>query len=153
MRRIPALLLMTLSCAALAQESCRITAVHSGDLLNCQGSDGTSASIHLRGIDAPAVNQPIGERAREALQQMALGKTASLHAAQREADGSLRAAVWVEPADCPGCGHTLDVGRALLSVGLARWRQTEAQTAEEKGQYEFEEQEARARHIGLWRAP
>ncbi|WP_430293248.1 thermonuclease family protein [Pseudomonas sp. B1-22] len=153
MRRIPALLLLTLSCAALAQEDCRITAVHSGDLLNCQGSDGTSASIHLRGIDAPATDQALGEQARETLQQLALGKTASLHAARREADGSLRAAVWVEPADCPGCGHTLDVGRALLSVGLARWRQTDAQTAEEKGQYEFEEQEARARRIGLWRAP
>lgn len=153
MRRIPALLMMTLPCAALAQEDCRIITVHSGDRLSCQSRDGKSLSIRLRGIDAPATDQAYGQQAREALQQLTLGKTASLHAAQPEADGSLRAAVWAEPADCPDCGQTLDVGRALLSVGLVRWRQTDEQTAEEKGQYEFEEQEARARHIGLWHAP
>ncbi|MFV3306673.1 thermonuclease family protein [Pseudomonas sp. NY15181] len=152
MRRIPALLLMTLSCAALAQEDCRITAVHSGDRLSCQTSGGAPLTIRLRGIDAPTPDQPFGERARETLQRLTLGKTANLRAAQREVDGSLRAAVWVEPADCPGCGQTLDAGRVLLSVGLAHWRQTDEQTAEEKGQYEFEEQEARARRIGLWRA-
>lgn len=153
MRRISTLLLMTLACTAVAQEECRVTTVHSGDRLSCQSRDGKSLGIRLRGIDAPTANQPFGERAREALQRLTLGKTTSLRAVQPETDGSVRAAVWVEPADCPGCGQTLDAGRALLSVGLARWRQTDEQTAEEKGQYEFEEQEARARRIGLWRAP
>ena len=153
MRRISTLLLMTLACTALAQEECRVTAVHSGDRLSSQTRDGTSLSNRLRAIDAPLSEQPFGERAREALQRLTLGRTACLRATQPEADGSLRAAVWVEPADCPDCGQTLDAGRALLSVGLARWRQTDEQTAEEKGQYEFEEQEARARRIGLWRTP
>lgn len=138
-------LLMLLSCAALADERCEVVAVQSGDRLTCQGSDGATRSVRLRGIDAPDA------RAQEALQRLALGKTASLRGPQREPDGTLRAAVWVEPADCPGCGQTLDVGRALLSVGLARWRQSDEQGAEERGQYEFEEQEARARRFGLWR--
>lgn len=139
------ILLMLLSCAALADERCEVVAVPSGDRLTCQGSDGATRRVRLRGIDAPDA------RAQEALQRLALGKPASLRGPQREPDGTLSAAVWVEPADCPGCGQTLDVGRALLSVGLARWRQTDEQGAEERGQYEFEEQEARARRFGLWR--
>lgn len=147
MRLALSILLLSFSSLTLAHERCQVTAVDSGDRLTCAGSDGIARIIHLRGIQAP------GEPARDALRQLALGKTASLHDPQIEADGSTRAAVWVEPADCPDCGQTLDVGRALLSVGLARWRQAEAQSAEEKAQYEFEEQEARARHIGLWRKP
>jgi len=151
MRLVLSILLLSLSCVALAHERCQITAIDSGDRLTCAGSDGVSRNIRLRGIEAPGA--PFEQRAREALRQLALGKTASLHTPQIEADGSTRAAVWVEPVDCPGCGQTLDVGRALLSVGLARWRQADRQEAEERGQYQFEEQEARARHIGLWRAP
>ncbi|AGI23883.1 hypothetical protein H681_10045 [Pseudomonas sp. ATCC 13867] len=151
MRRILSILLLSLSGAALAHEQCRVSAIDSGDRLTCRGDDGLSRSIHLRGIEAP--DEPFAQRARETLQRLALGRTASLRAAQRQADGTLRAAVWVEPADCPGCGQTLDAGRALLSVGLARWRSADEQDAEEQGQYAFEEQEARARRIGLWRAP
>ncbi|MCP8465806.1 thermonuclease family protein [Pseudomonas sp. ZM23] len=151
MRFILPILLFSLPAAALAHEQCTVRAIENGEQLVCLGEDGTSRTVRLRGIEAPG--EPFDQRASEALRQLALGKLASLHAPQKEADGTTRAAIWVEPADCPGCGQTLDVGRALLSVGLARWRQADRQGAEERGQYKFEEQQAQARHIGLWRTP
>ncbi|MBB4864199.1 endonuclease YncB(thermonuclease family) [Pseudomonas nitritireducens] len=155
MRFVPAALLalVFLPLAAFADEECQVTAVFSGDQLTCQRSDGTETTIHLRGIQAPELEKPFGQRSRAALVQLSLGKSATLKLAEQQADGSLRAAVWVTPAECPNCGHTLDIGRAQLSIGLARWRQNDAQTPEEEGQYQFEEHEAKARRTNLWRKP
>ena len=155
MRFVPAalLLLSFLPLAAHADEECQVTAVFSGDQLTCQRADGGDTTVHLRGITAPALEQPFGQRSRAALVQLALGKSATLKHAEQLPDGSLRAAVWVTPAECPNCGHTLDIGRAQLSIGLARWRQSDAQTPEEVGQYQFEEHEAKARRTNLWRQP
>lgn len=139
--------------AATADEPCQVTAVYSGDQLTCQRQDGVETTIHLRGVDAPSLEQAFGQRSRAALVQLALGKSATLKHTEQQPDGSLRAAVWVTPAECPNCGHTLDIGRAQLSIGLARWRQNDAQTAEEEGQYRFEEHEAKARRTNLWRRP
>ena len=52
----------------------------------------------------------------------------------------------------PRCGKTLDVGLALISVGLAWWfsRYAEEQSAEERGRYKSEEEEAHLRKRGLW---
>lgn len=60
--------------------------------------------------------------------------------------------MWVQPGDCPRCGKTLDVGLAQISVGLAWWykRYADEQSAEDRGRYESEEQEARLRKRGLW---
>ena len=55
----------------------------------------------------------------------------------------------------PTCGRTLDVALAQLTVGLA-WhykRFDSEQTPEERGRYSFAEEEARTRHIGLWKDP
>ena len=63
--------------------------------------------------------------------------------------------VWVTPSDCRSCGLTLDVALAQLTVGLA-WhykRFENEQTPEERGRYSSAEDEARARHIGLWKDP
>ncbi|QRY78215.1 thermonuclease family protein [Pseudomonas sp. PDNC002] len=155
MRFVPAALFVFffLPLAALADEECQVTAVYSGDQLTCQRADGTDTTIHLRGIDAPELENHFGQRSRAALVQLALGKSATLKHAEQQPDGSLRAAVWVTPAECPNCGHTLDIGRAQLSIGLARWRQSDAQTPEEVGQYQFEEHEAKVRRTNLWRTP
>ena len=60
--------------------------------------------------------------------------------------------VWVQPADCPTCGMTLDVGYAQISAGLAWWYRAYAkeQSAEDRGRYESEEDDARLRKRGLW---
>lgn len=49
----------------------------------------------------------------------------------------------------------LDAGQAQLSIGLAWWyrKYAKEQSPEVRGRYEFEEQEARARRVGLWGDP
>jgi hypothetical protein len=50
---------------------------------------------------------------------------------------------------------TLDFGQAQLAAGLARWyrKYAKEQAPEDRARHEFEEQEARARRVGLWREP
>lgn len=141
------LLVALLPLSALADEGCHVTAVDSGSSLNCRSSDGRDLRIELRGIDIPTV---IAETAHQRLEALVGTHSVTLRQPQTRAPGQISAAVWATPPDCPSCGHTLDVGRALLSVGLARWKPDAAQGEEERAQYSFEEQEARARKIGLW---
>jgi endonuclease YncB( thermonuclease family) len=60
--------------------------------------------------------------------------------------------VWVQPADCPTCPMKLDAGHAQVTAGLAWWYQKygNEQSAQDRGAYEFSEQEARAKRAGLW---
>ena len=50
---------------------------------------------------------------------------------------------------------TLDAGHAQITVGLAWWYRAYAkeQSPEDQGAYEFSEQEAKAKRVGLWRDP
>lgn len=138
--------------ALAAQLECRVTGVVGGSTLMCLTADKKEERIRLRGIDVPGHKQPFGERARESLVGLAHGKSATVHWTRRDHYGRIVGAVWVKPADCQGCGHTLDVGRALLALGMARWNRQQAslQPVEERHAYEFEENEARVRGIGLW---
>ena len=47
---------------------------------------------------------------------------------------------------------TLDAGQAQLRIGLAWWfrKYAKEQSLEDRGRYESEEQEARAKRVGLW---
>lgn len=155
MRRIIALLAL-LPFLALAGEqsmSCYVVGVTDGDTLSCFDPERRKAEkIRLRGIDAPEAKQPFGQRSKQSLSNLAHGQPVTVKWSKRDRWGRILGAVWVEPVDCPGCGHTLDVGRAQLSTGMAWWfrRYASDQPVEERHQYEFEEGEARARKIGLW---
>jgi endonuclease YncB( thermonuclease family) len=63
--------------------------------------------------------------------------------------------VWVQPADCPTCPMTLDAGQVQITVGLAWWYRKYAgeQSPQDRGAYEFSEQEAKAKRAGLWSEP
>lgn len=155
MRKITAVFVM-LPCLALASEqslSCKVTAIAYGDTLTCfDPVQRKQLKIRLRGIDAPEAKQPFGQRSKQSLADLVHGKQATVKWNKRDRWGRIIGAVWVEPVDCPGCGHTLDVGRAQLSVGMAWWfrRYANEQPEEERVQYKFEEREAKARRIGLW---
>jgi len=58
----------------------------------------------------------------------------------------------VRPPDCPACGKTLDVGHAQITTDMAWWYRKYAheQSAVDQGRYEFAEQEARVKKLGLW---
>ena len=144
---------LALPAAALADDACQVLAVASGDHLTCRLADQRRVEVRLRGIEAPSPGEPYAEASKVNLQRLAEGHSATLVRPRRLDSGDVSAAVWVEPADCPGCGHTLDIGRAQLAVGMARWHADAPQGEEERAQYSFEEHEARARKVGLWRPP
>lgn len=149
-------LLALLPCLALANEqilSCYVVGVSDGDTLSCFDAENRKTEkIRLRGIDAPEAKQPFGQRSKQSLSSLAHGQPATVKWSKRDRWGRIIGAVWVEPADCPDCGRTLDIGRAQLSVGMAWWfrRYANEQPNEERRQYKFEEREAKARKVGLW---
>jgi endonuclease YncB( thermonuclease family) len=69
--------------------------------------------------------------------------------------GRLLGKVWVQPADCPTCGQTLDANHAQVLAGMAWWYRYYAkqQSPEDRGRYESAEDEAKARKWGLWVDP
>src|SRR3990170_381953 len=77
--------------------------------------------VRLSGMDAPEKGQPYGNRSRQNLARIAHGRdaTAECHKTDRYKRKVCR--VWVQPLDCPTCGHTLDVGLAQIAAGLAWW--------------------------------
>lgn len=112
-----------------------------------------SVQVRLQGVNAPQAQQPYGPEAREALRAMTLGQTAQLRCSKVDHQQHRVCTVWVAPASAPDGPRTLDAGLAMLTVGLARCSHADAQkqSPQERGQYAFAEQEAKARKAGLWR--
>jgi len=151
-------MLAALSCAMLAGYDVaaetmegRVTRVWDGDTVTLT-ADGLDHRVRLAAIDAPEHGQPYADEARRALTRLALGQDARLETERSDHYGRLVGRLWVRPADCPSCGMTLDAGLALLTTGHAWWyrRYADEQPPEARGQYEFAEYEARAKHAGLW---
>jgi hypothetical protein len=67
--------------------------------------------------------------------------------AHADITGRVLGKVWVQPADCPSCGKTLDANHAQLLAGMAWWYRYYAkeQSREDRGRYESAEDEAKAR--------
>ena len=101
---------------------------------------------------APEKAQPFGQRSRQNLGALAFGKDVKVEWSKRDRYGRIVGKVWVQPVSCPTCPMTLDVGHAQITVGLAWWYRKYAgePSPEDQGAYEFSEQEARAKRVGLW---
>jgi endonuclease YncB( thermonuclease family) len=133
----------------------RVVGISDGDTITVLDSEKKQHKVRLNGIDAPEKAQAFGERARQGLAQMVHGKDARVECHKKDRFGREVCKVWVQPLDCPRCGKTLDVGLAQISVGLAWWfsRYAAEQSAEDRGRYKSEEEEARLRRRGLWADP
>ncbi|WP_345944775.1 thermonuclease family protein [Variovorax sp. dw_954] len=113
-------------------------------------------TVRVASVDAPESNQPFGHRARQALTGLVLDKMARLECrGNPDRYGRSVCKVMVAPASCTRepCAKTLDAGLSMLTLGMAWWEPHFAgeQTPQERGQYEFAESEAKARHAGLWK--
>jgi len=137
---------------------CLIIHVSDGDTLTARcNSDSARApqttqtlKVRLAGIDAPESRQPYGSQARKALQTLVLKKNVTLRCHTIDRYKRHICTVWVAAT---GHGtHTLDVGHALLTQGMAWWyRQYAAeQSPQQRSQYEWAEKSARAKRAGLW---
>jgi len=139
---------------------CLVHAVSDGDTLKarCEGHSDL-LTVRIAGIDAPEYRQPWGRQARQKMADLTLERPVRLDCQKRhDKYGRQVCRVWVAPASCrqgPACPLTLDAGHALLTVGLAWWDERFAHTEppEMRGAYSFSQDEARARHAGLWQDP
>ena len=135
---------------------CLVVGVSDGDTLTARcGEPGQyeQVKVRLQGIDAPERKQPFGERARQALAELTFQKEAELRCTKTDRYKRQVCSVWVAPASAPTGPHTLDAGLAMITQGMAWWYRaySREQSPQERGQYEFAEQEAKARKVGLWR--
>ncbi len=146
------LLLICLSTSVAAETlEGTITHVFDGDTVTLT-TGGRDYRVRLSGIDAPEHDQPYGDAARNRLNQLLQDKPVRVETSKKDKYGRLLGKIWVQPADCRGCGKTLDANLAMLTTGHAWWyRYYKAEQSEEdQGRYEFAEFEAKAKGAGLW---
>ncbi|WP_434735479.1 thermonuclease family protein [Candidatus Accumulibacter necessarius] len=77
--------------------------------------------MRLGGIDAPETAQPFGQRSKENLSRLVFNKDVRVEWEKRDKYKRIVGKVWVQPASCPTCPITLDVGHAQITVGMAWW--------------------------------
>jgi endonuclease YncB( thermonuclease family) len=133
----------------------RVVGVTDGDTITVLDANRQQHKIRLGGIDAPEKAQPFGQRSKENLSRLVFNKEVQVDWTKRDRYQRIVGKVWVQPSDCPTCPMTLDAGHAQITVGLAWWYRKYAneQPSQDRGQYEFSEQEAKARRVGLWSEP
>ena len=157
MRRVaPVALLLLVAIGAHANIlTGRVVGVADGDTITLLDADRNQYKIRLGGIDAPEKAQPFGQRSKENLSRMVFGKDVRVEWDKRDRYKRIVGKVLVQPADCPMCPMTFDAGHAQITVGLAWWYRKYAseQSPEDRGAYEFSEQQARAKRVGLWSDP
>jgi endonuclease YncB( thermonuclease family) len=138
----------------------RVVGVTDGDTVTVLDAAKVQHKVRLVGIDAPEKAQPFGERSKENLSRLVFGRDVRVDWRKTDRYGRLVGTVWVASPDgpCrqrPDCAKTLDAGLAQLTVGLA-WhykKYASEQEPQQRGQYAFAEEEARAKRAGLWRDP
>ncbi|WP_371436658.1 thermonuclease family protein [Polaromonas sp.] len=141
---------------AIQPRVCLVVGVSDGDTITARcGQPGAYEQVTVRigAIDAPERRQPFGARAKEALSGLVFDKLARLDCSKTDRYRRSVCSVWVAPASAPAGPKTLDAGLAMITEGMAWWYRaySREQTAEQRGQYEFAEQEASARRAGIWR--
>jgi endonuclease YncB( thermonuclease family) len=155
--RLLVCLFLAVPIAASAQpQRCLIVGISDGDTVTARcGTQGAYQQVKVRinGIDAPERRQAFGERARQAMSDLVFGKEADLNCFKTDRYGRSVCKIMVTPASAPTGPKTLDAGLAMVTIGMAWSYRAYAreQTPQERGQYEFAEIEAKAKHVGLWR--
>lgn len=132
----------------------KVVGVSDGDTITVLDATRTQHKIRLAGIDAPEKSQPFGQRAKENMSRLVFGKAVEVDWHKRDRYQRLVGKVRVAEPSCTAtsCPKTLDAGLAQLTEGLAWWYRQYAreQSQADAGRYHFAEEEARARHAGLW---
>ena len=149
---LPVVLLLIASATQASTLMGRVVGIADGDSITVLDKNLEQHKIRLQGIDAPERAQPFGNRSRENLSRLVFDKEVRVEWDKRDRYGRIVGKVWAQPDSCPTCAMTLDVGHAQITVGLAWWYRKYAgeQLPEDRGAYEFSEQEARAKGVGLW---
>jgi endonuclease YncB( thermonuclease family) len=133
----------------------KVVGVSDGDTITVLDSDKRQHKIRVAGIDAPEKNQAFGQRSKENLSRLVFGKDVEVRWSKHDRYQRIVGKVMVAEPNCQraDCNKTLDAGLGQITDGLAWWyrKYAKEQSAEDAGAYDFAEQEARARRVGLWR--
>jgi endonuclease YncB( thermonuclease family) len=107
----------------------------------------------LRKLSLLKLAEELGNASKKRMSELVARKEVCIQFNKHDRYGRIVGKVWVTPPGCPTCGKTLDVGLAQITTGMAWWYRKYAheQSTEDQGRYEFAEQEAKAKKVGLWR--
>jgi endonuclease YncB( thermonuclease family) len=139
-RALFALLLLTTLPAWAETLTGRVVAIADGDTLTLLTSDLRQVKVRLHGIDTPEARQPFGNRARQALADMAFQKPARVEVQDTDRYGRTVGRVYV---------GRVDVNAELVRQGWAWVYARYNRDASLPGL----EAEARAARRGLWAEP
>ena len=130
----------------------KVTKVADGDTITVLDASKNQHRVRIAGIDAPEKGQPFGNASRKQLGELVAGKEVRIEFEKYDRYGRIVGKVSVTPPDCPTCGKKLGAGLAQITSGMAWWYRKYAheQSPEDQGRYEFVEQAAKAKKIGLW---
>ena len=130
----------------------KVVGVADGDTITVLDVHHQQHRIRLGGIDAPEKAQPYGQRSKESMSTVVFGKEVDVQWSKHDSTSASSARYGASPDCRASLPKTLDAGLAQLTVGLAWWyrKYAKEQSAEDARRYEFAEQEARAKHAGLW---
>lgn len=121
----------------------QVVAVNDGDSLTILDSQNQQHKVRLSGIDAPELKQSYGAKAKEALSDCALNKTAVIDSNKRDRYRRLVSKVLVNGKDC---------NLQIVELGLA-WHYKEyerEQEVEDRSLYAQAEYTAQRDKAGLW---
>jgi len=126
--------------------------VADGDTLTVLDDQRRSHKVRLAGIDAPERGQAFGRRATEALALLTKNQRVTVDGGKTDRYQRRIGIVRVAPTECSACVPSVDVGLALIGVGLAWHYRAYAreQSTANREQYQQAEAGARVRHDGLW---
>jgi endonuclease YncB( thermonuclease family) len=140
---------LLMSASFAEQIVCQVTRVLDGDTFHClpektiSGAkihkDGT-ASVRMRGIDAPEKRQPFGEDARLSLKEMIGGKVVTLDVKDIDRYGRVVAYVWY---------NNRNINLEQVKRGYA-WAYTEYMDRPYASEFYEAEKQARKQRLGLW---
>ena len=120
--------------------------------LSAEWNEPTFASLWSSGAF-----EPFGQRSKENPSRLVFDKEVAIDWHKYDRYQRIVGKVMVADPNCAAatCPKTLDAGMAQITVGLAWWYRKYAneQSAEDVKRYEFAEQEARAKRVGLWSDP
>ncbi|EXI85599.1 MAG: Thermonuclease precursor [Candidatus Accumulibacter regalis] len=131
-----------------------VVSIADGDTITVLDADREQHKIRIAGVDCPEKAQPFGQRSKQSMSALVFGKEVDVQWNKRDRYRRIIGKVMVAAPSCRAtlCPKTLDAGLTQLTLGLAwRYRKyAKDQSSEDAGRYEFAEQEAREKRVGLW---
>lgn len=132
----------------------KVAAVADGDTVTVLDAGKVQYKIRVSGIDAPEKKQAFGERSKQSMAHMVLGKFVQVEWNKQDRYGRLIGKITTPQENCQkeDCPADIDAGLAQISLGLAwHYKKYEREQApKDRNNYAQTEIEAKAKQVGLW---